>query len=164
MPVALRSRVKTEVDGNGSSEPSNSPKPISRRTKRRKRNSEDDQDDDFVGSDGNSAYYHSDVGNSRPFEMVGGLPSSSEIPQYNSALAHPLSVKDSAVLYDSLVSSRKTWVRGEMFELYFTKPVKTTKDVPVKPETPAEAMSVQVRDKMQKCVIAPCLEALMLSQ
>lgn len=150
MPVALRSRVKTEVDGNGSSEPSNSPKPISRRTKRRKRNSEDDQDDDFVGSDGNSAYYHSDVGNSRPFEMVGGLPSSSEIPQYNSALAHPLSVKDSAVLYDSLVSSRKTWVRGEMFELYFTKPVKTTKDVPVKPETPAEAMSVQVRDKMQK--------------
>lgn len=151
MPVALRSRVKTEIDGNqSSSELSNSPKPISRRTKRRKRNSEDDQDDDFVGSDGNSAYYHGDGGNSRPFEMVGGLPSSSEISQYNSALAHPLSVKDSAVLYDSLVSSRKTWVRGEMFELYFTKPVKTTKDVPVKPETPAEAMSVQVRDKMQK--------------
>lgn len=147
MPVALRSRIKTEIEEETSSEVSNSQKPLSRRIKRRKRSSDEDQDDDYVGSDG---YSHGNIGNSRPFEVVGGVPCSREIPQYNSALTHPLSVKDSAVLYDSLITSRKTWVRGEMFELYFTKPVKTTKDVPVKPETPAEAMSVQVRDKMQK--------------
>lgn len=150
MPVALRSGVKTEPDDSEDLETSNSPKPLSRRIKRRRRNAEDEQEDEFGASDGNFARYNGEAGNSRPFEVVGGLPCSSEIPQYNSALTHPLSVKDSAVLYDSLVSSRKTWVRGEMFELYFTKPVKTTKDVPVKAETPAEAMSVQVRDKMQK--------------
>ncbi|KAG0671289.1 SWR1-complex protein 3, partial [Kluyveromyces marxianus] len=57
---------------------------------------------------------------SRPYYMVEDLSSSIEVPRYDT-LNYPLSVKDSAVLYTSLLSSRRTWVKGEMFQLYWAK-------------------------------------------
>lgn len=60
-------------------------------------------------------------GSGRPFELVAGLPCSLDVPQYNSALTFPLSVRDSGVLYSSLLSSRRTWISGEMFEVYWTR-------------------------------------------
>lgn len=150
MPVVLRSRIKEE-DGGEAGSKSSSPKPVVRRAKRRKRNSGDSENGDVSGSDEFSGHLHGTMENGRPFEMIGGLPSSSGVPQYNSALMHPLSVKDSAVLYYSLVTSRKTWVRGEMFKLYFTKTAKPAKDPANNAgDTPSQTATIQVRDKMQK--------------
>lgn len=56
----------------------------------------------------------------RPFQIIENLPCSIELPQYKS-LTHALSVRDSAVLYNSLLNSRRTWIRAEMFELYWSK-------------------------------------------
>lgn len=148
MPVVLRSRIKGEDEEDTVSRASSS-KLGARRIKRRKRNSEND-DDEVSGSDEYLGHSHGAVGNSRPFEIIGGLPSSLGVPHYNSALMHPLSVKDSAVLYYSLVSSRKTWVRGEMFELYFTKAAKPAKDEANTTDGGPQTVSVPVRDKMQK--------------
>ncbi|QLL34039.1 hypothetical protein HG536_0F03640 [Torulaspora globosa] len=149
MPAVLRSRIKAEDEGE--TEPkSSSPKAFGRRIKRRKRNSTDSENGEISGSDGYLEHSHGPVGNSRPFEMVGGVPSSLGVPEYSSTLTHPLSVKDSAVLYYSLVNSRKTWVRGEMFELYFTKAAKPVKDSAGATEAPAQAATIQMRDKMQK--------------
>ena len=56
---------------------------------------------------------------SRPYYLVEDLPCSLEPPRYDT-FTYPLSVKDSAVLYSSLLSSRRTWVKGEMFQLYLS--------------------------------------------
>lgn len=147
MPAALRSGIKVE-DGGETEIKSSSPQALVRRIKRRKRNATENENGDLSGSDEYLEHSHGTVGNSRPFEMIGGLPSSLGVPEYSSTLTHPLSVKDSAVLYYSLVSSRKTWVRGEMFELYFTKGAKPVKDSPATTESPAP--TIQMREKMQK--------------
>ncbi|KAM3163325.1 SWR1-complex protein 3 [Lachancea thermotolerans] len=57
----------------------------------------------------------------RPFQLIEGLPCSIELPQYASTLTHPLSVKDSAVLYSSMLSSRRTWISSEMFDMLWSK-------------------------------------------
>ncbi|SCU96600.1 LAMI_0F07096g1_1 [Lachancea mirantina] len=64
----------------------------------------------------------------RPFRMIEGLPCSTEIPQYGSALTHALSVKDSAVLYSSLLASRRTWINAEMFDMFWSKQYLNTKE------------------------------------
>ncbi|QLQ81652.1 hypothetical protein HG537_0F04130 [Torulaspora globosa] len=144
MPAVVRSKVKVEDEGETETR-SSSPQAIVRRIKRRKRNSTESDNDELSESDEYFEPYRGTIGNSRPFEMIGGLPSSSGVAEYNSTLTHPLSVKDSAVLYYSLVTSRKTWVRGEMFELYFTK---TAKPVKESSETPGQ--TIMMREKMQK--------------
>lgn len=152
MPAVLRSRIKPESDA---LEVPSSPQPTALRRKRRKRANDDDGNDnasDSIISDSEEKRLNRTVGNSRPFEIISGLPATLENPQYNSALTHPLQVKDAAVLYASLVSSRKTWVRGEMFDLYFTKPARSLKEEEAlnKQDALAQAMTLQVRDKMQK--------------
>lgn len=152
MPAVLRSRVKPESEA---LEVPSSPQPTALRRKRRKRTNDEDEDDnasDSMISDSEEKKLNRTVGHSRPFEIISGLPASLENPQYNSALTHPLLVKDAAVLYASLVSSRKTWVRGEMFDLYFTKPARSSKEEEAqnKQDALAQAMTLQVRDKMQK--------------
>ncbi|AGO10235.1 AaceriAEL336Wp [[Ashbya] aceris (nom. inval.)] len=56
----------------------------------------------------------------RPFRILEKLPCSAEPPRYD-VLTHALSVRDSAVLYNSLLASRRTWIKAEMFELYWSK-------------------------------------------
>ncbi|KAG0669917.1 SWR1-complex protein 3 [Maudiozyma exigua] len=80
----------------------------------------------------------------RPFEVIDLLPASVDPPNYNSALTHPLSVKDSAVLYNSLIQSRRTWLKGEMFELYWVRPQRD-------PNHPnVNGANSGIRDRMQK--------------
>ncbi|EDO16126.1 hypothetical protein Kpol_1070p8 [Vanderwaltozyma polyspora DSM 70294] len=147
MPVKLRNRVKKELDLPAEEQPS----PVSRRGKRKRRNGNDDDDDadkelDTYGQ--NSTTIKNNV-TGRPFELVSDLPASTEIPQYNSALVHPLSVKNSGVLYNSLITSRNTWTHGEMFEVYWTKPIKTTKDdgTNIKED---DTNNFMIRERMQK--------------
>lgn len=80
----------------------------------------------------------------RPFEVIDLLPASIDPPNYNSALTHPLSVKDSAVLYNSLIQSRRTWLKGEMFELYWVRPQRD----PTHPNI--NGTNNGIRDRMQK--------------
>ncbi len=56
----------------------------------------------------------------RPFKEVEGLPLSIEEPSYN-ILNNALSLKDSAVLYSSLMRSRKSYTNGNIFDLYWAK-------------------------------------------
>ena len=154
MPAVLRTRSK---------ESSLEEKPASRtrtRSGRGKRGREDDDEDDDEESDG--AYdevgddydeYASRVklANNRPFEIVAGLPASVDMPNYNSSLTHPQSIKNSGVLYDSLVSSRRTWIQGEMFELYWRRPKKIVNETtPTLMESPTSSGIPLIRDKMQK--------------
>lgn len=148
MPVVLRSRHRSDV----LSDESEKPMKNSKRVKRGRRVDDENDFSDSGISDGEIGSYSKFNSNGRPFEIIAGLPCSLEVPQYNSALTHPLSVRDSAVLYDSLVISRRTWVRGEMFELYFSKPARSIKDESNqdKQDAMAQAMTMQIRDKMQK--------------
>lgn len=61
----------------------------------------------------------------RPFETVEGLPISFNKPphgHYEDVLKNPLTMKDSAVLYNSLIRSRNTYVfHAPMFKLYWVK-------------------------------------------
>lgn len=60
----------------------------------------------------------------RPFESLHGLPISYSRPpgQYEDILKHPLTVKDSAVLYNSLLRSRNTFVHhAPMFKLHWVR-------------------------------------------
>ena len=143
MVVILRTRVKVEKEP-VELEAAKIPKSAgNKRTKRRRKT--DEEDDMDMDDDYKSATVKSIV-DGRPFELVSELPSSLEVPQYNSALVHPLSVKDSGVLYHSLVTSRTTWTHGEMFDLYWTKPIKA------KEEEAGDSGSgnILIREKMQK--------------
>lgn len=73
----------------------------------------------------------------RPFTELEGLPVSVDEPEYN-LLNSALSLKDSAVLYSSLMKSRKAYTNGNIFELYWSK-----NKAKVENETSA-------RDKMNK--------------
>lgn len=149
MPVVLRSRNRLESTPE---ETQRSAKATNRRNKRsRKVDDVNDYSDSGI-SESEPGSYGKFSGDGRPFEIITGLPCSTEVPQYNSALTHPLSVRDSAVLYDSLVISRRTWVRGEMFELYFSKPARSIKEESnqSKQDAISQAMTMQIRDKMQK--------------
>ena len=58
----------------------------------------------------------------RPFKVIQNLPvskSTSELPDYTT-MKHPLSVKDSAVLYNSLIVSRFNWIH-HIFKTYWTR-------------------------------------------
>lgn len=61
----------------------------------------------------------------RPFETLEGLPVSYNPPadgHYEDVLKNPLTIKDSAVLYNSLIRSRNTYVQhAPMFKLYWVK-------------------------------------------
>lgn len=61
----------------------------------------------------------------RPFETLEGLPISYNPPpagNYEDVLKNPLTIKDSAVLYNSLIRSRNTYVQhAPMFKLYWVK-------------------------------------------
>ncbi|AMD18830.1 HBL072Cp [Eremothecium sinecaudum] len=63
----------------------------------------------------------------RPFQIIERLPCSIEPPKY-SVFTQALSVRDSAVLYSSLLASRRTWIKAEMFELYWSKQYMNAKD------------------------------------
>lgn len=56
----------------------------------------------------------------RPFKEIEGLPLSTEEPSY-SILNNALSIKDTAVLYSSLMRSRKSYTNGNIFDLYWAK-------------------------------------------
>lgn len=105
MPVSLRSRTKV-AEGTPPAA-----------TNRRKRTT---KEDDELNEEDTYGLVERELAQ-RPFELIEDLPCSIEPPQYSSALAHPLSVKDSAVLYSSMLNSRRTWVRAEMFDLYWSK-------------------------------------------
>lgn len=161
MPAVLRTRSK---------ESSIEQKPASRtrtRSRRGKRGPlllllllllESDDAYDEVGNDYDEYASRAKLATNRPFEIVAGLPASVELPNYNSSLTHPQSIKNSGVLYDSLVSSRRTWVQGEMFELYWRRPKKiVSESTPAATESPTSGTIPLIRDKMQKmcdCVMS----------
>lgn len=135
MTVALRTRnppkIEDGIDKSNIIDDDVDDTSKTRMTRRRRRRPE--QEEKYSDDDDNINEFNDDgtlktessmktaTGSGRPFEVVAGLPCSLDIPQYNSALTAPLSVKDSAVLYNSLVSSRRTWISGEMFEVYWTR-------------------------------------------
>ncbi|ODV86730.1 hypothetical protein CANARDRAFT_174787 [[Candida] arabinofermentans NRRL YB-2248] len=55
----------------------------------------------------------------RPFKVIQHLPLSKDKPDYSS-LDHPLSVKDSATLYNSLIVSRHNWLYN-IFKSFWTR-------------------------------------------
>lgn len=158
MAVTLRTRVKEE--------PYTSRKPTSHVNRRRRRRRSSTASVSASEEDDNESHNndHSSRNTGRPFDIVGDLPCTIEPPEYNSTLSYPLSVKDSGVLYTSLLNSRKSWIKGEMFELYWSKPIRT----PIAPVTPMtivgrkrKSASVEnegdengitslIKDKMQK--------------
>lgn len=91
------------------------------RSKRRVHNHSDTETDSPIPSD-TETVSHTD-NNGKIFEIIGELPASIETPNYNSTLTHSLSIKDSAVLYNSLIISRNTWIHnmGNIFALYWLK-------------------------------------------
>lgn len=72
-------------------------------------------------------YGIADDDKSRPYYIVEDLPCSLEPPRYDT-FTTALSVKDSAVLYTSLLNSRRTWIKAEMFQLYWSKQYMNTKE------------------------------------
>ncbi|CAI4054572.1 Swc3p SKDI_01G0620 [Saccharomyces kudriavzevii IFO 1802] len=160
MPAVLRTRSK---------ESSLEQKPVTRtraRSRRGKRGRGDDNDDDDdeeeeeeesdggydeVGGNYDEYASRAKLANNRPFEIVAGLPASVDMPNYNSSLTHPQSIKNSGVLYDSLVSSRRTWIQGEMFELYWRRPKRIANEAaPTAVESLTSGGIPLIRDKMQK--------------
>lgn len=120
---------------------SESPTREDTRTLRRKR--KQDSEDDVSDVESGSALQDSENVSGRPFQIIGNLPASIDEPDYNSTLTHTLSVKDSGVLYSSLIQSRKTWFQGEMFEVYWIRPQRD-------PNNPDASGNTGIRDKMQK--------------
>ncbi|AEY96645.1 FAEL336Wp [Eremothecium gossypii FDAG1] len=103
----LRSRTATtEKDATESSKV-----PVPRR---RRGQHEDTEEPDTYGLEDD------EKSSGRPFRILEKLPCSAEPPRYD-VLTHALSVRDSAVLYNSLLASRRTWIKAEMFELYWSK-------------------------------------------
>lgn len=56
----------------------------------------------------------------RPFKEIDSLPMSQDPPDYN-ILNQPLSIKDSAVLYSSLMKSRTGYTISNVFDMYWAK-------------------------------------------
>ncbi|CCH61273.1 hypothetical protein TBLA_0E02200 [Henningerozyma blattae CBS 6284] len=142
--------VRTKREYNDSDNTKGEPAP-KRRTRRRTRSSEDvsadESESDIDEFDNQNKRNFND--SSRPYELVAGMPSSLEIPEYK-AMTHPLSGKDSAVLYHSLVASRKTWITGTMFEWYWSKPIKLPTPDGKSEEPGVGSGNSSIRDKMQK--------------
>ncbi|CAI1794383.1 hypothetical protein SEUBUCD646_0A00660 [Saccharomyces eubayanus] len=161
MPAVLRTRSKE-------SSVEQKPAPRTRtRSKRGRRGRGDDDEGEEDEEESDGGYYEvggdydeyasrSKLADNRPFEIVAGLPSSLDVPNYNSSLTHPLSVKDSGVLYDSLVGSRRTWIHGEMFDLYWRRPKRIINEATSTPtlapamDSPTSGGIPLIRDKMQK--------------
>ncbi|KAL6937477.1 hypothetical protein ACO0RG_003987 [Hanseniaspora osmophila] len=89
----------------------------------KKRHNTGASDEESEDADGFESYAGSHVEHSSEFEMIEGLPCSSDLPpdNYQQFFTHPLSIIDSAVLYNALQQSRKTWCHGEMFKKYWSK-------------------------------------------
>lgn len=82
----------------------------------------------------------------RPFEVISNFPASLDSPSYNSILTHPLTIKDSGVLYNSLYQSRRTWIYnfGNIFPLYWKKEFLESDVVE------EDVSNFSIKDKMQK--------------
>lgn len=85
----------------------------------------------------------------RPFEIIANLPATIDTPNYNSILTHPLMVKDSGALYDSLWMSRRTWIYnfGNVFPLYWKKDFLEGN---LEQEEEESVSNFSIKDKMQK--------------
>lgn len=112
------------------------------RSKRRINQHSDTESDTSVESDTDTASQTDN--NGKIFEMVGELPSSIDPPSYNSTLTHSLSIRDSAVLYNSLILSRNTWIHnmGNIFALYWLKEGRNAYE--------KNFTGFSIKDKMQK--------------
>ena len=115
MPAVLRTRSK---ESSIEQKPASRTRTRSRRGKRGRDDDDDDDDDeesddayDEVGNDYDEYASRAKLATNRPFEIVAGLPASVELPNYNSSLTHPQSIKNSGVLYDSLVSPEEPGFR-----------------------------------------------------
>ncbi|EJS44867.1 swc3p [Saccharomyces arboricola H-6] len=163
MPAVLRTRSK---EASLEHKPAPRTRARSKRDERGRGDDDDDDDDDDdeeesdggydeVGDDYDEHASRAKLANNRPFEIVAGLPASVEMPNYNSSLTHPQSIKNSGVLYDSLVCSRRTWIQGEMFDLYWRRPKRIINETTPTPTSTAMESSTSggiplIRDKMQK--------------
>ena len=126
MPRILRSSTRQQTEN--SSVQTKTKGNLNRRHPRRSKASfQTDSDDDLNPT----------LPAQRPFELISSLPASISEPDYNAALTHPLSVRDSAVLYSALIASRKTWISGEMFDTYWVRPTST----PPLPPPPPQGLS-----------------------
>ncbi|KAG0653182.1 SWR1-complex protein 3, partial [Monosporozyma unispora] len=83
----------------------------------------------------------------RPFEIISNFPATIDSQNYNSILTHPLTIKDSAVLYNSLYQSRKTWIYnfGNLFPLYWKKEFLESNLI-----NDDDVSNFSIKDKMQK--------------
>ncbi|KAM9911659.1 hypothetical protein OXX69_003299 [Metschnikowia pulcherrima] len=87
----------------------------------------------------------------RPFETLEGLPISYNEPpngHYEDILKNPLTIKDSAVLYNSLIRSRNTYVyHAPMFKLHWVKQTAYAKKLA---EMDREKQKEMLRDREHK--------------
>lgn len=90
----------------------------------------------------------------RPFETVEGLPISYNKPphgHYEDVLKNPLTLKDSAVLYNSLIRSRNTYVfHAPMFKLYWVKQTAYAKKLAELEKGPQPAKERETRRRFAK--------------
>lgn len=136
--VILRTRTKSPENANDVE-----PKKERRKYKRQKK-SESDSEDDISDLTQVEKWAQG-----RPFEIIANLPATIDMPNYNSILTHPLMVKDSAVLYDSLWISRRTWIYnfGNVFPLYWKKDFLEGN---LEEEEEENVSNFSIKDKMQK--------------
>lgn len=83
----------------------------------------------------------------RPYNLIDGIPMTKEDPNY-SKLTNGLSIRDSHALLHSLDHSRNSWLSGEMFEKFWTRPPRGRK---------LATGEVNAREKMTKlceCTLA----------
>lgn len=90
----------------------------------------------------------------RPFETLEGLPISYNKPphgHYEEVLKNPLTIKDSAVLYNSLIRSRNTYVfHAPMFKLYWVKQTAYAKKLAEMEKGPQPSKERETRRKFAK--------------
>ncbi|KAF3993415.1 hypothetical protein FT663_00438 [Candidozyma haemuli var. vulneris] len=90
----------------------------------------------------------------RPFETVEGLPISYNKPphgHYEDVLKNPLTMKDSAVLYNSLIRSRNTYVfHAPMFKLYWVKQTAYAKKLAEMEKGPQPSKERETRRRFAK--------------
>ncbi|AET38337.1 Swc3p Ecym_2624 [Eremothecium cymbalariae DBVPG len=128
--VRLRSRAKVSSNDMIDAATHVDAKTSSRKKKRAVYDDSNDLDTYGLVDDGNSS--------GRPFQIIEKLPCSVDPPRYD-VFTHSLSVRDSAVLYNSLLASRRTWIKAEMFELYWSR----------------QYMNIKERERMLKEGIGP---------
>lgn len=140
--VELRRRTRHRETSPSPSTATNTNTPTRHKRAKVQKEEDDDNDVEEINELTTVEKYSQD----RPFEIISNFPASLDVPNYNSILTHPLTIKDSGVLYNSLYQSRRTWIYnfGNLFPLYWKKEFLESDVVE------EDVSNFSIKDKMQK--------------